>query len=95
VMSGVAFLLFTNYMVTDPGTTPTLGRPQFMFGSSIAFVYSVLMIGNVVYTLFYATTIVCAIRGAGWWVADYRRKRAAQAVQAAPVPVPAEAPLPA
>ncbi|MFE4515789.1 enediyne biosynthesis protein [Kitasatospora sp. NPDC056783] len=74
-MSGVAFVLYTNYMVTDPGTTPTKGRNQFVFGASVAMVYGVLMLFNVVYTLFYATTIVCALRGAGWWVAHFVQKR--------------------
>jgi len=36
VMTGVAFVLFTNYMITDPGTTPMAGRAQFMFGASVA-----------------------------------------------------------
>ncbi|MEV5573173.1 enediyne biosynthesis protein [Spirillospora sp. NPDC052269] len=76
-MSGVAFVLYTNYMVTDPGTTPSKGRAQFMFGSSIAVVYALLMVGNVVYTLFYATTIVCGLRGLGWWVAHLLRARKA------------------
>jgi hypothetical protein len=75
VMTGVAFVLFTNYMITDPGTTPTKPMNQFMFGSSVAMVYGVLMLFNVVYTLFFAVVIVCALRGGGWWVA-YLRKRA-------------------
>ncbi|MFE7558255.1 enediyne biosynthesis protein [Kitasatospora sp. NPDC057500] len=73
-MSGVAFVLYTNYMITDPGTTPTKGRNQFMFGASVAMVYGVLMLFNVVYTLFFATTVVCGLRGAGWWVAHFRKK---------------------
>jgi enediyne biosynthesis protein E5 len=80
VMTGVAFVLFTNYMVTDPGTTPSKGRAQFIFGSSIATVYAVLMLLNITYTLFYATTIVCAIRGLGWWGAYLLRKRREQTV---------------
>ncbi|HEY3956718.1 MAG TPA: enediyne biosynthesis protein [Streptosporangiaceae bacterium] len=75
VMTGVAFVLFTNYMITDPGTTPTKARAQFMFGSSVAVVYAVLMGFNIVYTLFFATSIVCALRGLGWWVAHLRSKR--------------------
>jgi hypothetical protein len=75
VMTGVAFVLFTNYMITDPGTTPTKGRAQFMFGGSVALVYAVLMELNVVYTLFFATSIVCFLRGMGWWVAHLRAKR--------------------
>src|SRR5262249_41157182 len=74
VMTGVAFILFTNYMITDPGTTPTKSMNQFMFGSSVAFVYGFLMIFNVVYTLFFATAIVCFLRGGGWWVAHLRGK---------------------
>jgi hypothetical protein len=77
VMTGVAFVLFTNYMITDPGTSPAKARAQFMFGSSIAVVYAVLMEFNVVYTLFFATSIVCAGRGLGWWVA-YLRKRGSE-----------------
>jgi hypothetical protein len=72
VMTGVAFVLFTNYMISDPGTTPSKSRNQFMFGASVATVYAVLMVFNVVYTLFFATTIVCALRGLGWWVAYLR-----------------------
>lgn len=82
VMTGVAFILFTNYMITDPGTTPIRGRSQFMFGASVAMVYGVLMVINVVYTLFFAVTIVCFARGMGWWVAHWvklsRERRAQQ-----------------
>jgi enediyne biosynthesis protein E5 len=67
-MTGVAFVLFTNYMITDPGTTPTSARSQFMFGASVATVYGVLMLFNVVYTLFFAVTIVCLVRGVYWWL---------------------------
>ena len=74
-MTGVAFILFTNYMITDPGTTPSKPRAQFMFGSSVAIVYAALMQFNIVYTLFFATSIVCAGRGLGWWVAYLRRRR--------------------
>ncbi len=46
-----------------------------MFGSSVAIVYAVLMQFNIVYTLFFATAIVCGGRGLGWWVASFRQKR--------------------
>jgi len=69
VMSGVALVLFTNYMITDPGTSPSKTHNQFMFGAGVAIVYGVLMSFNIVYTLFFATTIVCGLRGGGWWVA--------------------------
>ncbi|MFC4032419.1 enediyne biosynthesis protein [Streptomyces polygonati] len=78
-MTGVAFVLFTNYMITDPGTTPSRFRNQFMFGGSVAFVYAALMEFNVVYTLFFATSIVCASRGIGWWMtALYQRRKASR-----------------
>ncbi|HEX4701566.1 MAG TPA: enediyne biosynthesis protein [Pseudonocardiaceae bacterium] len=77
VMTGVAFVLFTNYMITDPGTTPFKARAQFMFGSSVAIVYGVLMLFNVVYTLFFAVCIVCLARGVGWWMAHLIKKRKA------------------
>jgi hypothetical protein len=75
VMTGIAFILFTNYMITDPGTTPTRPRAQFIFGSSVAFVYAVMMQLNIVYTLFFATSVVCAFRGLGWWGAYWIKRR--------------------
>ncbi|MFI6066641.1 enediyne biosynthesis protein [Micromonospora sp. NPDC051227] len=88
-MTGVAFVLFTNYMITDPGTTPTKGRDQFMFGASVAAVYGILMAFNVVYTLFFAVTIVCLLRGLYWWGRHLRGRRAESASSAAPQPAPA------
>lgn len=73
-MSGIAFVVFTNYMITDPGTTPFRTRPQFMFGASVALTYGVLMLFNVVYTLFFAVCIVCLLRGLGWWAVHLVRK---------------------
>jgi hypothetical protein len=78
-ITGVAFVLFTNYMITDPGTTPTLGRWQFMFGAAVATVYGALIQFNVVYTLFFAVTIVCALRGAYWWVRWFTERRTTRA----------------
>jgi hypothetical protein len=74
-MTGVAFVLFTNYMITDPGTTPSTGRAMFMFGASVATVYGVLMAFNIVYTLFFAVTIVCVARGSYWWIRELRERR--------------------
>ncbi|RKR86875.1 hypothetical protein BDK92_1144 [Micromonospora pisi] len=88
-MTGVAFILFTNYMVTDPGTTPTSFRDQFMFGASVATVYGVLMAFNVVYTLFFAVTLVCLARGGYWWWRWLRDRQRQQQRQRRPI-VPAE-----
>ncbi|MGI8666801.1 MAG: hypothetical protein ACR2N4_12330 [Jatrophihabitans sp.] len=93
-MTGIAFVLFTNYMITDPGTTPSKARNQFMFGSSVAFVYAIMMELNIVYTLFFATTAVCALRGVGWWGAHFigkYRGRRATVIQADAQPFVAEA----
>ncbi|MEI2367351.1 MULTISPECIES: enediyne biosynthesis protein UnbU [Niallia] len=62
-VTGLAFLLFTFYMITDPGTTPIKPFNQVMFGFSVALVYGVLMLFHVVFTLFFALLIVCVIRG--------------------------------
>lgn len=97
VMTGVAFVLFTNYMITDPGTSPFKARNQFMFGASVALIYAILMVFNVVYTLFFATTIVCALRGLGWWAAHligrYRRRRQEGGLHAVADLVPAAPPV--
>jgi enediyne biosynthesis protein E5 len=83
VMTGVAFVLFTNYMITDPGTSPMGSRPQFIFGASVGAVYGVLMAFNIVYTLFFAVCIVCLVRGMGWWIvsglASLRARKQARA----------------
>lgn len=74
VMTGAAFVLFTNYMITDPGTSPLKPRAQFMFGSAVGVVYGILMALNIVDTLFFATAIVCGFRGLGWWVVHWRKR---------------------
>lgn len=61
-MSGVAFILFTLYMITDPGTTPSAPRDQVIFGLATAGVYGVLVLLHVAFGLFFALTIVCAGR---------------------------------
>lgn len=62
-MTGVAFVLFTFYMITDPGTTPFKPRNQAVFGASVAVVYGFLMSIHLVYAIFFALLIVCAARG--------------------------------
>jgi len=63
-MSGLAFILFTNYMITDPGTTPHRPVNQVLFGVTTAMVYGLLVLSHVSYGLFLALTIVCVMRGA-------------------------------
>lgn len=64
-MTGVAFILYTFYMVTDPPTTPSAPRTQLIFGASVAATYGLLMVLHIVFGLFFALTIVCALRGIG------------------------------
>jgi len=62
-MSGTAFLLFTFYMISDPGTTPFPAVKQAIFGISVALVYHLLVGFHIVFGLFFALVIVCSIRG--------------------------------
>ncbi|NUT48790.1 MAG: enediyne biosynthesis protein UnbU [Saccharothrix sp.] len=62
-MTGLAFVLFTNYMITDPATTPTTTRNQVVFGMTAAAVYGVLVVSGVSFGLFFALVITCAARG--------------------------------
>jgi enediyne biosynthesis protein E5 len=64
-MTGVAFILFTFYMVTDPATTPERPAAQVAFGASVAVVYGLLVMSHVVFGLFVALVIVCVARGLG------------------------------
>jgi Na+-translocating ferredoxin:NAD+ oxidoreductase RnfD subunit len=81
-MTGVAFLLYTFYMVTDPATSPGSVRGQIVFGAAVACAYAALMIAHVVFGLFFALTIVCALRGALlYWQA---RKAPAHQVETRP-----------
>ena len=63
-ITGLAFVLFTFYMVTDPATTPSNTRGQVMFGFAVAATYGLLMSTHVVFGLFFALTIITATRGA-------------------------------
>jgi enediyne biosynthesis protein E5 len=67
-MTGVAFILFTFYMVTDPATTPERPGAQIAFGASVALVYSLLIMSHVVFGLFVALVIVCVARGLGMYL---------------------------
>jgi Na+-translocating ferredoxin:NAD+ oxidoreductase RnfD subunit len=77
-MTGVAFLLFTFYMVTDPATTPVTRRGQIAFGAAMAVAYGLLMSFHIVFGLFFGLTLVCTGRG----VLLYARGLAAQRAEA-------------
>lgn len=74
-MTGMAFILYTFYMVTDPATTPNGTWGQIAFGLSVALAYSLLMVFHIVFGLFFALTIVCTLRGIGLYVQAWARAR--------------------
>ena len=97
MMTGVAFVLFTNYMITDPGTTPSHPGAQFAFGAGVAVVYALLTGAGIAYGIFFATAIVCLIRGGFLWslyLADKARAGREAAAAAAPAPATPAAPPP-
>ncbi|QFZ20739.1 hypothetical protein [Saccharothrix syringae] len=80
MMTGVAFILFTNYMVTDPGTSPSRPASQVAFGAGVAVVYGALVGMSIPYGIFFATAIVCLVRGGFLWALHFvDRSRARQA----------------
>jgi Na+-translocating ferredoxin:NAD+ oxidoreductase RnfD subunit len=62
-MTGVAFLLFTFYMITDPATTPRAPRGQVAFGAAVAAAYATFMALHLVFGIFLSLTLVCLARG--------------------------------
>lgn len=75
-MTGVAFVLFTFYMITDPATTPSAPRAQVFFGAGVAGAYAFLMLVHIVFGLFFALSIVCCVRGIALYVSALRARRA-------------------
>jgi len=84
-MTGVAFILFTFYMISDPATTPFDRQAQLLFGASVAVVYGLLVTLHVVFGMFFALIIVCTVRGLWLYI---------QAFLTRPSPAPAELPHP-
>ena len=62
-MTGVAFIPFTFYMITDPSTSPVAPRSQILFGAATAVTYMILVLSHIVFGLFFALVIVCGLRG--------------------------------
>lgn len=62
-ITGVAFVLFTFYMVTDPPTTPSSVTGQIAFGLAVAAGYGLLMVNHIVFGFFFSLSIVTAARG--------------------------------
>jgi hypothetical protein len=87
VMTGVAFVLFTNYMITDPGTSPSRPVSQFAFGGGAALLYGAFTGLHIAYGIFLALAVTCLIRGAFLWALEIshraRQREAALAASAA------------
>jgi hypothetical protein len=64
-MTGLAFILFTFYMISDPGTTPFEPKAQIVFGVAAAAAYGLLMTMHIVFGFFFALTLICSLRGLG------------------------------
>ncbi|KAA1018367.1 hypothetical protein FVA95_23695 [Pseudonocardia sp. EV170527-09] len=65
--TGLAFILFTNYMITDPGSTPVRPAAQVGFGLTTAAVYGLLVVNGVVFGLFFALVATCLLRAVVLW----------------------------
>lgn len=63
-MTGMAFVLFTFYMISDPVTTPRSTRGQIIFGVATASVYGLMSHAGIVFGLFFSLCVTCAGRGA-------------------------------
>ncbi len=74
-MTSVMFVIYTFYMVTDPGTTPTGSRAQVAYGAAVAAIYGLLIVLHVVAATFFALTIVCALRGLGLYAKALTSRR--------------------
>jgi hypothetical protein len=64
-MTGIGFVLFSFYMITDPGTTPESRKAQIAFGFSVAAIYGVIVQSHHLFGLFISLTLVGLVRG-GW-----------------------------
>ena len=91
-MTGVAFVLFTNYMITDPGTSPSKPVSQVAFGAGVALAYGICAGIGITYGLFFATAAVCLTRGLFLWslhLVDRARRDSGRGVDGAAAAAPA------
>jgi Na+-translocating ferredoxin:NAD+ oxidoreductase RnfD subunit len=87
-MTSAAFIIFTLYMIPDPATTPLKPGRQVLFGFSVAVVYGIIQVMHLVFGLFFALVIVCAIRGFSlhFWALWRNFQRISVPVKPAPEP---------
>jgi hypothetical protein len=87
-MTGTAFVLYTNYMITDPGTTPVSARNQAVFGVLVGVAYGVITAFHVVYGMFFGLVAVCALRGLLLYGLGWRERQRAPRAERRPVAEP-------
>ena len=88
-MTSAAFIIFTLYMIPDPATTPLKPSRQALFGLAVALVYGILQVLHLVFGLFFALLIVCAIRGLSLHIYAWSRKASSPPHEGLPVPITA------
>jgi hypothetical protein len=79
-LTGMALLLYTFYMVTDPATTPKPPLRQAVFGASVAASYGILVSLHIVFAPFFGLTLISCGRGAMLWAAWAAARRRAAAL---------------
>lgn len=102
-VTGVPFVIFTFYMVTDPATSPNSTRGQVAFGMSVGAMYGLLMVLHQPFTLIFSLLIICVLRGGMLWLFErgFLAKlrawldNAPSPVPAQPAPAPVPVPAPA
>ena len=89
-MTGVTFIIFSFYMISDPATTPFARRGQMAFGVAVAAAYGLLVSFHVSFALFFALAAVSGARGLVQYVLNART--AASSANIAPSQQPAVEP---
>lgn len=74
-MTGTAFILFTMYMITDPGTTPARPRNQVLFSFGAAAAYAGFMLLHISFGIFFCLVVACAVRGIYLWAVELASRR--------------------
>ncbi len=72
VATGPIAIIFSFYMISDPGTTPNAPIPQLLFGTSIGLIYGLLTTLHIVYGIFIALMLTCCLRGLVLYLQDRR-----------------------
>ena len=83
VATGPIAIIFSFYMISDPGTTPNDPMQQVIFGATIGAIYCLLTTAHVVYGIFIALMLTCCLRGFLLYLNDRRMESTANGPQIA------------